>query len=281
MSFVVSLFGYRPPRRADGVAYTQVRVEEATPADGPDGPWNAIDLQVLPNPDPDPMVPAVRNITTTEALLETGWYRLVFLDPGGNESPSTAVGASGAGIELPPSADAVRSRSRLLQKLYPANPIDPAVESALREDVADSVALVQSLTCRTLDQTVPADLVRVALRAVTLKTESIASGNDVKAATAIAQGRRLRSFTAGPYSESYFAPGELFVKNGVPQLDANPALAEALWALATDDCRDRWLALTTGIQAPAGAVSEFNFNRRQRGGIGAWGAGYGIGPDGF
>jgi hypothetical protein len=111
VTFVRSIPGNRPAKRFDNVPWTHVRIEEAAVASGPRVP---LETQTLANPDPDPSLPAVRNITTTLATLEAGFYWLVWIDDAGNEDPSgpTFAGAV-AGI---PTAGDVR---RMAPPLFP------------------------------------------------------------------------------------------------------------------------------------------------------------------
>lgn len=89
MSFTHSFIGAQPPVRYDGDPWTQVRVEESATEDGT---FAAVETLALSPVDTDPTDPASRNVTTDEATLEQGWFRLVFLDAGGQESPpSTPV----------------------------------------------------------------------------------------------------------------------------------------------------------------------------------------------
>lgn len=88
MSYVVSFTQYQPSPRFDGQAWTEVRVEESTTEDGP---WTQIDLIALSPLDTDPTQPAIRNLTTAQATLAAGWYRLTFLDPPGNEELTQPV----------------------------------------------------------------------------------------------------------------------------------------------------------------------------------------------
>lgn len=286
MSYVVSLANFRPSPRFDGVSWVSARIEESAALTGP---WAALETHVFDDPDVDPTDPAMRSVTTAAALLASGWYRLVFLDAFGNFEETEPVGGSGTGILLPPRSDDVRQRSRLLAALYPADPADAEVERALRELVADATALVESITYRALDGSLasatpctggPLDMVRLGLRAVTLKAEQLAASGDIETVTATARGRRLRGFSAGPYSETYFSPGELVVKSGMPLMDPDPRLAELLWALATCEARDAFLALATGVQQPAGVVTTFDYRRSGGGYFGAP-TRFGVGPDGF
>lgn len=274
MSFVVSLVGFRPSPRYDGAAWTSVRFEEAS---SPAGPWTVIDTQVLPNVDPLPPDgppntenPRTRNLTTTHAVLAAGWYRLAFLDNVGGEQFTEAVAASGAGLDMPPDADTIRGRSELLKASYPSNPLSADVERALREVVADTVQLIESITGRKLDHTLPAYLVRIALRATTLMVEMLTVKGSADSVEATFGGTRLKSQSAGPWSESYFSPGELKLKNGIPSLTGDDTLDWLLWELMTEEKREEWLALAGGMPAPAGVVTNYDYRRtgaHYRGGL--------------
>lgn len=86
MGIVVTLLGFTPlPRQPP--AWTQARIEEAVTADGPFTPIETIALDL----DADPLHPAARDLTTTEATLEAGWYRVTWLDAGGNTHTTQPV----------------------------------------------------------------------------------------------------------------------------------------------------------------------------------------------
>ena len=80
---VVSFEGFTPPPRYDNLPYTSVRIEEASASTGP---WTLIDTFPLSPLDPDPAEPLERDFTTENATLDSGWYRLQFLDA--NADPS-------------------------------------------------------------------------------------------------------------------------------------------------------------------------------------------------
>jgi hypothetical protein len=127
--------------------------------------------------------------------------------------------------------------------------------------------------------------VPVARQAVALMVERLLVTGTAAFAEQIATGRRLRGFSAGPYSESYFAPGE-FARRGAaqgrPPMDADDALDAALWALATEDAREMFVAWATGVQPPAGAASVFDYRRTAGSQFAARrGFGFAGGPDGF
>lgn len=177
-----------------------------------------------------------------------------------------------------PTAEEIRERSPLLRSRYPEGE-DSADLTAVIED---SAVVVAELTGRLIapyaeGEEVPAGLVGVAVRAVArmaelMDTEAAAANADVTA-----RGRRLRGFTAGPYSETYFAPGEVVIAKGSrPQFSPDPTLDRLLWALATQEARDALMAAVTGEHAPAGAVAAFDY-RRMGGRVGS-----GLtGPDGW
>lgn len=98
MAYVVSLQGFRPPPRFDGLPWTQVRIDES-PAQS--GPWTALETIPLVL-DPDPSNPAVRDVTTELATLPLGWYRLQFIDASGDLSAPTEPVFAGAGIGYRP-----------------------------------------------------------------------------------------------------------------------------------------------------------------------------------
>lgn len=191
-------------------------------------------------------------------------------------------------VEVP----TIRRQSALLAARFPAaDPYDPDTD-ALTPFVLVAEQLVSSLTGRDVDagvgEPVPPELTAVAILAVQLMTEQtvVSGGGDIETSEAAATGRRLRSISAGPWSESYFAPGE-FARRGVagrPTMVDEPLLDGALWALATPTAREQFIAYATGVQPPAAAISAIDY-RKQGGGYSGRhrgiGGGFGRGPDGF
>lgn len=130
--------------------------------------------------------------------------------------------------------------------------------------VAETVQLVEELTGRTLDGTLPDRLRRIALRAVTLYAEHVAVGESTTARAKAIRNVRLRSITAGPWSETYFGPEDAAKAK---MLHPDQAVHAALWALATEDKREEWLVLWGGKPRPAASITAFDF-RRLPGGYG-------------
>jgi hypothetical protein len=79
VDYNVSLEDFTPAPRYPPVVtpWTTVQIEESTSSDGP---WTVIDTFALDPVDTDPANPAVRSFTTENATLQSGWYRVAFLD---------------------------------------------------------------------------------------------------------------------------------------------------------------------------------------------------------
>lgn len=175
-------------------------------------------------------------------------------------------------MELP-TATEVRTRSELLTDAFPPG-ADP---DPLEPVIADAGALVSALTWRLIPNDATPDgasgedvtpgLEPIAVRAVTLKAEQLAVRSSSRARKKAITDGRLQSFTAGPYSESYFGPGEA---QKAKMLDPDAALAEVLWDLATQAARDYWIAEWTGVRQPASAVVAYDYSRRPGSGNVPW-----------
>lgn len=164
-----------------------------------------------------------------------------------------------------PTTDEVRARSELLTKRYPKS--DAARDAILRGMLEDDAPVVSSLTGRKIGPPdtpgveVPMWLRPVAIRAMALRAERIAVTGTAQKRQGSIGTLQLRGFSAGPYSEQYFGPGEAATAK---VLDPDPAVHELLWALATEQKRDEWLALWGGAQPPADAVQSFAFGAARR-----------------
>jgi hypothetical protein len=192
-----------------------------------------------------------------------------------------------------PTPDQLRADSDLIAAKFP----DGGDDAKLEARAATAAAFVASLTFRLIEpvdtstvedevfEEVPAGLVPVAIHAVAVMVERMVVTGAPDFAEQAATGRRLRGFSAGPYSEQYFAPGEFArrgAQQGRPPMDPDEALDAALWALATEAARESFFAWATGVQPPAGAVTTFD-GRRSGGGYFGHGVRRGFigGPDGF
>lgn len=115
---------------------------------------------------------------------------------------------------------------------------------ALQLWIDEATALICSITCRIIgtaggQEEMPTEKIPLARRAIALKIEQMyqAMGTAQNRRRGFSSGK-IRSFSAGNYSESYFGPEDAR-KAGM--LDPDPRFAEILWALTTDDCREYWL----------------------------------------
>ena len=175
-----------------------------------------------------------------------------------------------------PSPTEARERSALLTERFPSDHEDDTQgenNAKLALQLKFAAQLVSSLTCRVFDdvggsagmEAVPAHMEELATRAVVLKAEQIDASwtgqTSAQRVSQLGQGN-LASISAGPWSESYFGPGEAA---SLARLDPVPAIHELLWALATEDCRNAWLLLWSGETAPAGAVESFEYGQRPGG----------------
>lgn len=97
MSFVVSLEGFVPGPRYDGVAWTEAQLQYGGMNPATDGVTD-LNLVVLTGVDEDPANPASRDFTAI-ATADTGYFRVKWLDPDGNEQLSAWVWYSPASSE--------------------------------------------------------------------------------------------------------------------------------------------------------------------------------------
>jgi hypothetical protein len=195
-----------------------------------------------------------------------------------------------------PTPDELRAQSDLLEAKWPddnGGPHDAKI-AARAQGAEVSIGMLTGRLLGPLTSTppelpfdlvaVPAELGPLATRAVALWLEQDLTAGTVENVEATAGGKRLRSISAGPWSESYFAPGEFNRRGatGRPLMSDDPRLDEALWALATEDARAQFVAYATGVQAPGAGVVEFDY--RKMGGNLRPGTGIispRVGPDGW
>lgn len=202
-------------------------------------------------------------------------------------------------VGLPPTPEMIRGASPLLRAKFPVPSPDAYAMADLTNLVTAATAYVQAMTFRVIDpalgcsapedyvcEDTPDALIPVAIQAIARIAERVKVTTDPAFAEQIATGRRLRGFSAGPYSESYFAPGE-FARRGVqgrPAMDPDDVIDQLLWALATEDARDYFVFRATGQAPPVGMATSFDYRRQSLGyGAGSAGIPFGgrSGPDGF
>lgn len=130
---VVSLTGFTPGARYDGVAWTRARIEEAP---NPAGPWTALSTVTLTPVDTDPARPMLRSFTVTNAVNPAAdVFRVVFIDVALVEQASPA-------IRLPAAYAAVQD---VRLALSPDGLADAATAASLSDaELADALSEAQS-----------------------------------------------------------------------------------------------------------------------------------------
>lgn len=102
MPFTRSFENYKPPKRFDGLPYTQALIREsAAQTSG----YATIETKTLSPVDADPTNPAARNFTTALATLAAGWYIIEWKDASGAVFDSDPVYSPTAGTALTTLAD--------------------------------------------------------------------------------------------------------------------------------------------------------------------------------
>jgi len=87
--YVITFEDYTPPPKYDGIAWSEIHIQESA---SESGPWTEIDVQSLSPVDADPTEPMARSFTTDQATLPNGWYQIIFRDPAASTAlPTTPV----------------------------------------------------------------------------------------------------------------------------------------------------------------------------------------------
>lgn len=206
MGYVVSFSDYTPAARFDAVPYTHVVVQESATQTGT---FSQIDDQPLVPVDLDPAVPQPRDVTTGNAVLDRGWYKLVFMDAVGNTSSSSAVYYNNIEplTDAVPTVETIRQQTDVGFAEYGYPPPAPGDPDRLQFILDESVSELQYLLAQksvVLDPAaVPnpamALLVRRALRA--LVEYNVLAKQQTNVATA-SDFDMIQSQSIGPISES-------------------------------------------------------------------------------
>lgn len=175
MGYSVTFYEYTPAARAAGSPWTHVRFEEA--GDNRRGPWTQIETQSLSPVDADPTEPIARTLTTDNATLYPGWFRLVWIDASGGEEPTEPEYAG----------DATRPSVREVAALMPdRTTVDGGGEArtftTATSPTAEEVEGLIDVVLDSIDPRVPdgasAEVERAARRVVTFTTAILVeSGN--------------------------------------------------------------------------------------------------------
>jgi hypothetical protein len=120
LTVVVSLTGVTPPARYDGLPWTTARIQEAATAAGS---YTQIEAVTLNPVDSDPSDPLSRDFTSTLGTAASQFYRVIFRDAAGFDSPAspvvqntTATTAYATADQLSPLIQIARRRRRSRQQ---------------------------------------------------------------------------------------------------------------------------------------------------------------------
>lgn len=241
MGYVVTLSGLVPGARADGRPWTVVRVEEAANVTGPFALIDTLALDgtsVVPSGlDVDPSRPQARSLTTMEAQLVNGWYRVSFADAAGALDPPSAA------VQAQPSA----------------------AEDPLQLQVDLAADYVEWVTGRVMDASMPRNLERAAQMATALRTVQQVSDVSADSLDALSEGDVLASLSADGVSMNFRDTGTA----GQAQAKALmvnpwPPLNRLLWMLMTPVRQSYWMGFLMGGGIPAWGVAEVDWSGGNR-----------------
>lgn len=135
----------------------------------------------------------------------------------------------------------------------------PNPELVLQGEIDDAWAYVEMKTCRDLDALDESDsLGRLALRAVKLRTiQQAVQGTGGYLTGAI--NNLVKSFSVPGYSETKYDLQSLGSKFQHSQINDWPVLADLLWVLMTQECKDKLVALFFNENPPASEVTEIDW----------------------
>lgn len=202
MSFAVSLTGYAPSPRFDGVKWTLVHVFEATASDGP---WTDIETLTVTTY-PDAAAPPVMGFTTTLASAESGlYYRLQFEDANGVLGPFSAPVLNSGVVSTVPSAAEIRAewaQAPLAEWGYPAPTAGQF--DGLDLLVAEATSEFQSLTTisPTDQATTDAEWAPLVRRAIRMLTVYNAGGMQPEVLDSIVDFDVISNLSISSYSET-------------------------------------------------------------------------------
>lgn len=129
----------------------------------------------------------------------------------------------------------------------------------LEGEIADAWAYVEAKTCLDLDTLDENDnLGRLALRVVKMRTlQQAYQGTSGYLGGSF--NNLIKSFAVPGYSETKFDPISPDNRFKLSFINENPQIAELLWAIMTQECKDALLALMTGENPPYGTITEYDW----------------------
>lgn len=97
MGYVVTLEGLLPAARFDSVPWTLADIYEAAARDAT---FDLIDTKALSPTDADPSHPKIRNLTTSNAAFQSGFYKIAFRDASGGIQMTQVISVEDSLVSL-------------------------------------------------------------------------------------------------------------------------------------------------------------------------------------
>lgn len=195
MTFVRSFADFYPPKRFDGDPFTQAAIEES--AEEGDG-FAVLETIALDPLDTDPESPQARNLTTTLATLDPGWYRITWTDASSASFRSAPIYFASPNTSYA-TATELRAKLKVTAEMLPDT--EAAELIVIAEDLIDERLGVRPIMAETGRKVAVADI--EGWRAAKL------AGATVEIAAAIfsdpgMQSRQRARFSSGDVSVSGF-----------------------------------------------------------------------------
>lgn len=159
-----------------------------------------------------------------------------------------------------PTASEYRLDTRIPWASFGLPDPDPDPDTVLQEEIDDAWAYVESKTCRDLDVLdVTSNLGRLARRAVKLRAiQQSVQGQSSFISSSL--NTLIQSFAVPGYSETRFRPdSQTSTKFQHSMINDWPVLADLLWEIMTEACRDKLLALFTEENPPFSQIVGYDW----------------------
>lgn len=250
--FIRSFEGYSPPRRFDSEPFTEAQIREAS---AEDGTYTTITTIALSPVDSDPSDPAVRNFTTSEALIQDGWYIIRWADADGatfDSDPMRYLAEENGAI----TAEEVREWSLMPFDEFEYPEPTGADADTLQSLVDRAIEYVLDVTGLTVVENVPTNLLRTWEEAIQRRTEQLVAKQQEDEIETAADFELIKNFGAGPYNEGRREIGDV---DKAKVINPWPLLNDLLRRLCTTAKWEWWLE-QWGVVVPAVEYTEVDWD---------------------
>lgn len=138
---------------------------------------------------------------------------------------------------------------------------DPIADTVLQDEIDDSWAYIEEKACAldldTLDGS--SSIGRLALRAVKLRTiQQAIQGQGAFIGSSVSN--LIKSFAVPGYSETRADPTQMYNNKFMHSIiNEWPVLADLIWTIMPEECRDKLLALYNNDNPPASSIVEHDW----------------------